>query len=150
MLGLAGRAVLLGRLHEIPIIRDGMAHKPVEHRTVLRCRTFCITFDEAPKHSGILGIAGTCEVQQNAEGQISTSRRHITGVNMPCRIGELLFRLLIGIARDIGQILINRLGNHIKEQPFGRLRLGEHELGQALGRTIGEPVFNRQAIATRL
>src|ERR1700730_4757595 len=50
----AGRAIALGRLHEVMEVADGVTHELVEKRVLLRRGVWRIAADEAPQHLAIL------------------------------------------------------------------------------------------------
>ncbi len=48
------------------------------------------------------------------------------------------------------QVLVHRPRDHVEIQPLGALRRVEHELRQALGRRVAQPLLDGQAVALRL
>ena len=71
-------------------------------------------------------------------------------MNVPDRIAKLALHILTGIAAQKLQIFIHRARNDIEIKTLRLARLLIHEQRKRFRAGIGQPIFDRQAIALRL
>ena len=77
-------------------------------------------------------------------------RWRVAAVDVPDRVVDLPFGVLIRIGPQLLMVLIHRPGDHVEIHPLGRFRLLIHEIGQAFGRGIGQPFVDGQPVAPGL
>ena len=80
---------------------------------------------------------------------MSTDRRR-AGMDVPDRVAEALVVGLGGIGGKEREVVVDRPRDHVEIEPLGRPRLLVHEQRQALGRGIGQPLVDGEAVPLRL
>jgi hypothetical protein len=103
-------------------------------------------------HSPSLSSAPGDEARFSSIAKDTTIAAAGTSPPWMCQTG--LASCCAGVLPRIGAqllvVFVHRLGDHVPPQPLGRLGLLEHEIGQALGRGIGQPFVDGQPVALGL
>ena len=95
-------------------------------------------------------VGGADEIQQQREGDRHVDRRRLAVMDVPDRVVEPLLPVLPRIGGEEGVILVDRLRDDVEIELLGLPRLLEHVEREALGRRIGQPLVDGEAVALRL
>ena len=68
-------------------------------------------------------------------------------MNVPYRIAQAFLPLLTRIGLKRAKIVVNRAGNNVEIKSLRRRRLLEHKRSETFRASVGEPLFNGQAVA---
>ena len=136
--------------HEIAEILDREADQPVEMRVRFRRHARRMARDEAPHHRGVLRIGRGGQVQEERERDRHLDHRRLAAMDVPDGIAETLLPFLARIGRQELVVLVDGARNDVEIELLGLARSLEHVECQALGRRIGQPLVDRQAVALRL
>ena len=120
-----------------------------------------IAADESPQHRGLFGIRHRHEVEQHREGDRRARlvaaagcdelrRRRLAGMEMPDGIHQARLRVLRRVLLEERQIIVDLARDDVEIEPLRLARLVVHEQAEAVGRAIGEPLVDGQAVALRL
>ena len=137
------------RLHEIVEIPHSIASRRIQVGMRLGRRVGRISPDKAPQGFLIRCTRNAREIQKHRKRHDQRRFRHVPGMDVEHRVRRLAGVILLWIGAQLLVILVHGLRNHIEEQPLRGLRLLIHEIGQALGRGIGQPLVDRDSVARR-
>ena len=122
----------------------------VQQRVGLRRGVGRLATDEAPQHVLVRRVRGRHEVQQHRKRDRRRVRRRLAAMDVPGRVFELLFRRLLRIGVEEGEVLVHRFRDDVEIELLRRLRLLPLIQRQAFGGRIGQPLLDRDAIALGL
>ena len=106
-----------------------------------------VAADKAPHLFGILGPGSGGKIEQHREGHNHVALRHILTMDVEHGVGQPGLFILIDISTQLLVVFVHSPGDHIEMHPLCGLGLLIHEIGQALGRGIGQPFVDRNSVA---
>ena len=145
--GGVGGAELLRGFYEVLVVADGVEDEGVEEGAGAGGGFGAVAAEEAPEHVGGVGVDDAGEVEEHSERDRRGGALVGAGEDVEGRVhaaGGLVLGVELG---GVGDELVDGAGDDVEEQSLGALGLVVHELGEAFGRGVGQPLFDAEAVA---